>query len=216
MKVKPRATHTRTVVKRITAPETRPDPITGKRIAMLSFIDGGSYQQHCPTTKDLFLYAAGSSEVGEVPDGLDRLLHHQFIVHKNEKGKAVGLDIVPSRLYRSGVVPKSQEGVTTLVIQYDLDGAVARVIQRPFNIRFDHSAAILRELDRLITAGKPIATSVRLGNLGRVVSTTENTVEVKLTNTASAQPTNNAQNAINTDDLSEEGDLSETGGGSAE
>lgn len=213
MKVTPRATHSRIVVKRITAPETRPDHKSGKRIALLSFIDGGSYQQHCPTTKDLFLYAAGTNEMGEIPDGLDRLMHHQFIVHKNEKGKAIGLDIIPSRLYRSGVVPKSQDGVTTMVIQYDLGGAVARVIQRPFNIRFDHSAAILRELDRLISAGKPIATSVRLGNLARVVSTTENTVEIKLTNNASAQPTNNAQNTLDADDLSEEGDLAEAGGG---
>jgi preprotein translocase subunit YajC len=180
MKINPRATHQRIIAKRITAPETLADPGTGKNIVLLSYIDSSSYQKHNPTTKGLFLYAAGTSEPGEVPDGLDRLQHHQFIVHLNAEDKAVGLDIVPNRLYRSGVIPKSQDGVTTLIVQYDLDGAVARVTQRPFNTRFEQSAAIIRELDQMIAKGQNIETSTRVGALGRVVNTTENSVEIKL------------------------------------
>ena len=189
MKVKPRATHERVAAKRITAPETRLDKKTNKNIVLLSYIDAGSYQRHCPTTKELFLYSAGTNEVGEIPDGLDRLLHHQYIIHKDSRGKAIGLDIIPNRLYRSGVVPRSQSEVNTLIIQFDLDGAVARVTQRPFNIRFEHSSAIIRELDKLIASGKTITTSVRLGNLGRVVNTTDNSVEIKIN--ASAAGRNN-------------------------
>ena len=90
-------------------------------------------------------------------------MHHQYRVHLNEGGKAIGLDIIPTRLYRSGVVPRSQEGVDTLKIQFDLDGAVARVIQRPFNVRFEQSAAVIDELMKLFAAGKAVTTSVRLG-----------------------------------------------------
>lgn len=204
MKVNPRATSERVVAKRITAPETKPDPNTGRNIVLLSYIDAGSYQQHCATTRELFLYAAGSSEIGEVSDGLDRLMHHQFIIHKNAKGKAVGLDIIPSRMYRSGVIPKSQEGVSTLIVRYDLDGAVARVTQRPFNVRFDQSAAVIQELDRIITSGKAITTAMRVGNIGRVVATTPNSVEIKLINgPAAAGPANQGNSS---DDLQEESD----------
>lgn len=206
MKIKSRATATRTIAKRITAPETRLDPNTGKNIVLLSYIDGSSYQQHNPTTKALFLYAAGTNEVGEVPDGLDRLQNHQFIVHTNDAGKAVGLDIIPNRLYRSGVVPKSQDGVTTMIVQYDLDGAVARVTQRPFNVRFEQSAAIILELDKLFASGKPVETSVRLGNLGRVVNTTENSVEIKLNAASRREATKPSDSKMDPDAMDEEGD----------
>lgn len=180
MKVIPRNTVTRIIAKRITAPETKPDPETGKRIVLLSYIDAGSYQRHCPTTVDLFVYAAGNNEVGEVQNGLDRLMHHRYIIHMNDREKAIGLDIIPDRLYRSGVIPKSQLDVTTLVIRYEVGGAVARVVQRPFNTRFEQSAAVIQVIDRLVAAGKAITQGMRLGDLGRVVSVTENSVEVKL------------------------------------
>lgn len=180
MKAKPRPTKSRVIARRITAPETKTDPSSGKRIALLSYIDAGSYQQHAPTTKDIFLYAAGSNEEGEVQNGMDRLLHHRFVVHLDAGGKAIGLDVIPDRLYRSGVTPTSQVDVKTLVIEYLMDGAVARVTQRPFNVRFEQSFAVIQELDKLIASGKPITTSMRLGELALVVGVTDNTVEVKL------------------------------------
>lgn len=180
MKIQPRNTDRRVIAKRITAPETRDDPSTGKKIAMLSYIDAGSYLQHNPTTKDLFLYAAGSNVEGEVPDGLDRLAHHRYVVHLNKDEKAIGLDVIPDRLYRSGVMPKKQEGVKTLVVQYLLGGAVARVTQRPFNVRFEQSSAVIQALDKLITAGKQITPTMRLGEIGRVVSASEAGIEVRL------------------------------------
>jgi hypothetical protein len=180
MKAKPRPTKSRVIARRITAPETKTDPASGKRIALLSYIDAGSYQQHAPTTKDIFLYAAGSNEEGEVQNGMDRLLHHRFVVHLDAGGKAIGLDVIPDRLYRSGVTPTSQVDVKTLVIEYLMDGAVARVTQRPFNVRFEQSFAVIQELDKLIASGKPITTSMRLGELALVVGVTDNTVEVKL------------------------------------
>jgi hypothetical protein len=204
MKAKPRPTKSRVIARRITAPETKTDPASGKRIALLSYIDAGSYQQHATTTKDLFLYAAGSNEEGEVQNGMDRLLHHRFVVHLDAGGKAIGLDVIPDRLYRSGVTPTSQVDVKTLVIEYLVDGAVARVIQRPFNVRFEQSAAVIQELDKLITAGKPITTSMRLGELARVVSVDGNTVEVRL-NASRRRVQGGAVDDM--DDVQEDGEL---------
>lgn len=202
----PRDTAKRVIAKRITAPETQTDPKTQKKIPLLSFIDPASYQRHIPTTKDIFLYAAGSSSTaeGEIPDGLDRLLHHEFIVHVNANEKAIGLDVIPSRLYRSGVKPVSQKDVKTLVVTYLLNGAVARVTQRPFNTRFEQSAAVIRALDDLIRAGKPITTTTRLGSLGHVVSVQDNAVEVRL---RPEEPKSNRENA---DDLDDDDDIAES------
>jgi len=180
MKVKPRDTASRVAAVRITAPESRIHEKTGKKIALLSYMDSRSNRQHDPTTLDLFLYAAGTNEEGEIPDGLDRLADHHFTVHRNKSGKAIGLDIVPARLYRSNVIPVSQVDVKTLVVQFDLDGAVARVTQRPFNTRPAQSMAVIAELDKLISSGKPIHSGMRLGKVGRVQSTTDNSVEVRL------------------------------------
>lgn len=181
MKFTPRPTASIVRALRITAPETREDAKSGKRIVLLSYIDAGSYQQHHPTTKDLFVYAGGTNQPGEPVTGLDRLMHHHFNVHKSSSGKVIGLDIIPNRLYRSGVTPVSQKDVKTLVIQYELNGAVAKVTQRPFNTRFEQSAAVIRELDRLITDGKNITPNMKLGSVGRVVNVTQDSVEVKLT-----------------------------------
>ena len=210
MKVNPRDTAQRVIAKRITAPETRLDTDTGKKIAMLSYIDAGSYQKHIPTTKDLFLYGAGTNEEGEVPDGLDRLMNHRFIIHQNKSGKAIGIDVIPNRLYRSGVTPTSQEGVKTLTIRYDLGGAVARVVQWPFNTRFEQSAAVIQELDKLISAGKAITASMRLGNVGRVVNVTDNSVEVRLSagrRRIQGEPIDDVEDVY--DDLEEQADDAE-------
>jgi hypothetical protein len=186
MKINARDTHTRVMAKRITAPETRVDRDTGKKILLLSYIDQHSNQRHDPTTKDLFLYAAGSNEEGEVADGLDRLLdgHFNFIIHKNQADKAIGIDVIPARMYRSGVIPVSQQDVKTLLLQYDLGGAVCRVLKRPFNTAPQQTAAVIREIDKIVADGKPLHTGMRLGSVGTVVNTTDNTVEVRLRSAA--------------------------------
>lgn len=199
MKVTPRPTDKRVIALRITAPETQIDPKSGKKIPLLSFIDSASYHKHYPTTKEIFLYAAGNREEGEVPDGLDRLLHHEFVVHLNKDSKVVGIDVIPSRLYRSGVKPTSQDGVTTLTIQYLLGGAVARVMKRPFNTRFAQSAAVIKELDDMITRGDTIEVSTRVGDLGRVVGVTETSVEIKLS--AAANKPERQRGDVTADDL---------------
>lgn len=178
MKVKPRPTHTRVVAQRITAPEvrTRED---GVKIALLSYI-AAAFQRHCPVTKEIFMYAAGSDAPGDLSTGLDRQLNHSYVIHKDENDKAVGLDIIPDRIYRSFAIPKSQDGVTTMIVRYDLGGAVAVVTQRPFNTEFSHSAAVIKELDNIISAGKAVTVSMRVGKLGRVTAVTENSVEIKL------------------------------------
>ena len=181
MIVKPRDTKKRVEARRITAPETRIDEHSGKKIPLLSYIDAGSYQRNIPTTKEIFLYAAGSNEEGEVSEALDRLIDHRYQIHLNENGKAVGIDVIPSRLYRSRVIPASQLGVKNLTLQYDADGAVVRVAKRPHNLRFDQSAAVIAALDAIIKTGKQITVGMRVGNLGRVVSVTENSVELSLT-----------------------------------
>ena len=181
MKLNPRLTKKRVIARRITAPETKTDPASGKKIALLSYIDAGSYQQHAPTTKDIFLYAAGTNEEGEVPDGLDRLLHHKYVVHLNGDGKAIGLDVIPARMYRSGVVPTKQVDVKTITIAFLLGGAVARVTNRPANVTFDQSFAAIKEIDKLIEAGKQLAPSMRLGGIGKIINvTSEGVVEVRL------------------------------------
>ncbi len=179
MKFKSRDTARRVHALRITAPETRVDEGTGKRIVMLSYINAGSYQVHVPTTKDLFLYAAGTEEEGEPSDGLDRILHHQFTVHEDAKGKAIGIDVIPNRLYRSGVVPIKQKDVKTVILEFHLDGAVVRVPQRPFNFRFAETAAIIREVDKILAAGKRITVSMQVGNAGKVVAVTDNSIEIR-------------------------------------
>lgn len=188
------------MARRITAPETRRDEKTGKRIALLSFIDSGSYQQHVNTTKDVFLYAAGQNLPGEPVDGLDRLINHQFVVHMDKHDKAIGLDVLPSRLYRSGVVPTSMLGVNTLIVRYDVGGAVATIVQRPFNVRAEHSAAVIEEIDKLIRDDKEITASMRLGNLGRVVNVTDNSVEVRLNKARSR----GVETTVDADDIHEE------------
>lgn len=212
MKVDPRPTAKRVVARRITAPETRVDENSGKKIALLSFINGGSYMEHLPTTKDLFLYAAGRNEPGEEPDGLDRQMNFTYTVHVNESGKAVGLDIIPDRLYRSGVIPVSQKDVKTITLQYDLNGAVVRVVKWPFNTRAEQFKAVILELDKIVATGKTITSGMRLGRLGSVIGTTGNQVEVKL-NAKGGDQTRDAGEDL--DEVSGFDDIAEDAGAAA-
>ena len=97
------------------------------------------------------------------------------------ESRTAWLYIAPAGLYRSNVRPVSTEGVTTLKVVYELDGAICRVIQRPFNIRAEQSLEVIRELDKIIDEGKAIRAGMALGRIGRVVGTAgDNTIEVKL------------------------------------
>jgi hypothetical protein len=182
MKLKKRNTHRRVLAWRITSPETRPNPTTGKKQLLLSFVDEQGNHNHMPVTKELFLYAAGENEEGQLPDGLDRLQNHKFIIHKDINNQAIGIDIIPSRVYRSQVIPASQRDVTTVRFEWLLNGAVCRVTQRPPNTKAERIIEVIRELDALITAGKDINGSTKIGNIGKVTLVEDDAIEVKLAN----------------------------------
>lgn len=187
MKITPRNTHRHVSALRITAPVTRPHPDNpAKQQLLLSYIDSQSRQRSDPTSSKLFLHTGGSNLEGEPATGMDRLMDTLFIIHQDKNGHAIGLDVIPSRLYRSGVVPKSQEGVTKLTVSYEVDGAVARIIRRPPNTRPETCQMVLRALDKCISDGKPIIAGMRLGKVGTVASAGDNIVEVTLSAAAKA------------------------------
>lgn len=192
MKLKQRNTKRRVVSVRITSPETRVNPRTLKRELLLSYVDGNSDHQHAVTTADLFVYAAGSNEEGELPDGLDRLQFHKFVIHLDEAGTAVGLDILPNRVYRSQVIPASQRDVSTVRLTWLLDGAVVRCTQRPAGVTGNELIALVREFDAMADRGEEVVVNGKIGTLGRVVSISGDTVEIKL---KASRPTANANDA---------------------
>ena len=180
MKLKPRKTHRRIVTGRITSPESRKNAETGKRELLLSYVDDRSNHQHLVTTKDIFLYAAGDNEEGQLPDGLDRLMNHKFVLHLDTNEAVVGLDVIPARTYRSKVIPVSQIGVTTVRFEWMLDGAVCRVTSRPPSTSWEKLIAVIKELDALIAKGTAITASTKLGSLGRVTSVDGDAIEFKM------------------------------------
>lgn len=180
MKLKKRLTHTRILSSRITSPETRENATTGKTDLLLSYADARFNHCHNVATKGVFLYAAGTNEEGDVPDGLDRLSHHKFVIHLDKDEVAVGLDVVPARVYRSGVIPASQLNVETVKLTWLVDGAVCRVIQRPSGTTADQLLKLIEELDKLATAGTDVSETTKLGNLGKIVSVSGGIVEVKM------------------------------------
>lgn len=180
MKIAKRNTAKRIPSVRIESPETRKNRETGKKELLLSYIDERSNLQSLPTTKELFLYAAGDNSEGQLPDGLDRLSHHRFIIHVDADGVAIGLDIIPARVYRSRVIPVSQKDITTVRLEWELDGAVCRVTQRPPNTKADRIEPIIRAIDALVASGKSITTSTKLNGLGKIVVADADAIEVKL------------------------------------
>lgn len=180
MKIKKRNTHSRVTSSRITSPETRKNAETGEPDLLLSYADARFNHCHNVTTKDIFLYAAGNNDEGDLPDGLDRLSHHKFVIHLDANDVAVGLDVIPSRIYRSGVIPASQKDVDTVKIAWLLGGAVCRVIQRPAGVSATQLIALIAEFDKLATAGSVISETTNIGGLGKVVSAGSGLVEVKL------------------------------------
>lgn len=180
MKLKKRNTAARVLSSRITSPETRINPDTQQRELMLSYADSRFNHCHNVTTKELFLFSAGTNEEGELPDGLDRLQHHKFVIHLDKLDRAIGLDIIPSRVYRSGVIPSSQKDVETVKLSWSLNGAVCRVTQRPAGVTATQLVALVAQFDKLADAGTPITETTRLGDVGRVISVSGDVVEVKL------------------------------------
>jgi hypothetical protein len=180
MKIKKRNTHKRVTSSRITSPETRKNLQTGEPDLLLSYADARFNHCHNVTTKELFLYAAGNNDEGDLPDGLDRLAHHKFVIHLDENDVAVGLDVIPARVYRSGVIPLSQKDVETVKLVWLLNGAVCRIIQRPAGVTATQLINLVAELDKLAHAGTVISETTKIGDHGKVVVAGNGMVEVKL------------------------------------
>jgi hypothetical protein len=182
MKIKKRNTHRRVTSSRITSPETRKNQATGEPELLLSYADERFNHCHNLTTPEIFLYAAGNNDEGDLPDGLDRLSHHKFIIHLDENDVAIGLDVIPSRVYRAGVIPASQQDVDTVKLIWLLGGAVCRVTQRPAGTTSTELIALVTALDKLAQAGTVITETTQIPNMGKVVSASGGLLEVKLKN----------------------------------
>ncbi len=180
MKIKKRNTHKRVTSSRITSPETRKNAKTGEPDLLLSYVDARFNHCNNVTTKELFLYSAGNNDEGDLPDGLDRLQHHKFIIHLDENDVAIGLDIIPSRIYRSGVIPASQKDVETVKLVWMINGAVCRVVQRPAGVSAAQLIGLIAELDKMALAGTVISETTTLGTHGKVVAAGNGMIEVKL------------------------------------
>lgn len=181
MQLTPRKSAKTLIAVRITAPEWRRNPDTGQRELLLGFIDENGNQQHRVTGKELYLHAAGENVEGQIPDGLDRLSNHKFIVHLDHEDQAVGLDIIPARVYRSGVIPASQKGVETVRLNWLLGGAVCQIAQqRPVGVKPDRLVALMRTMEKMAIAGTEIKLGAKIAELGVVAAVGLNTIEVKL------------------------------------
>jgi hypothetical protein len=180
VKLKKRNTHTKVISTRITSPETRIDAATGTRELLLSYVDASFNHCHNVAPRAIFLYAAGTNEEGDLPDGLDRLAHHKFVIHLDEKEQVVGLDVIPSRVYRSGVIPKSQKDVTTVKMMWMLKGAVCRITQRPVGITATQLIAVINAVDAYAITGKEIVEGTKLSDGSHVVTVGLDTIEIKL------------------------------------
>lgn len=181
MKLPIRNTHTTAIAVGITAPEFRKDPTSNKKIPLLCWADERSNHRRNECGRELFRAAAGNNEVGERPDGLDRLTNHQFIVHLDANERAVGLDVIPSRQYGGRMVPTQLVGVTTLKLQWEADGSgVVRVLSRPVNTKPELIRKVIAALDAL--KGKPLKIGMQPieNNAAKIVSLNDGVVEIKL------------------------------------
>ncbi len=181
MKLPIRKTHKVELGVRITVPEFRKDPVTGKKIPLLCWGDESSNHRRNECNRALFKAAAGANEVGERPDGMDRLTNHHFYVHLDENDRAVGLDVIPARQYGGRVVPTHLVGVDTLKLQYsEDDSGVVRVLSRPVNTKPALIRKVIAALDAL--GGKPLKIGMQpvTGNAAKIVSLNDGVVEIKL------------------------------------
>lgn len=188
MKLPTRNTHRTEIGYRITAPEFKLDPETRKKIPLLCWADDSSNHRRAECSKELFLAAAGANEVGERPDGMDRLTNHLFVVHLDAKDRAIGLDVIPARQYGGRMVPTHLVGVTTLKLQFAEDGSgVVRVLQRPVNTKPEVIQQIIAGLDAM--GGKTLKIGMQPvdGNAAKIVSLNDGVVEIKLSARASRE-----------------------------
>ena len=178
---------------RITAPEYKIDPATKKKVPLLCWADDSSNHHRSGCTRELFLYAAGNNEVGEKPEGLDRLSSHHFYIHfdgpvDDPTSKAIGMDEIPSRQFGSRIVPQSQVGVTTLKLRYETDGSgVVRILERPVNTKPEVIRRLIVALDALGGKSLKIGMTPVPGNAARIVSLNDGVVEVRLSARASRE-----------------------------
>lgn len=181
MKIIPRNTAKRDISSRITSPEFRKNDATGERQLLLSYADERSNHCHRVTDRDLFLYAAGTNEEGDLPDGLDRLADHKFVVHLDEDDVAFGLDIIPSRLYRSKVILTSQIDIDTVKLRWELEGRVCVAIQRPSGVKPEVMFALIKEIDAMALRKVDFAVGSRIANIAKVVALIgTDTLEIKI------------------------------------
>lgn len=180
MKLHIRNTAKRDIGNRITAPEFRKEG--SKRIPLLSYGDESANHQRVDCTKEIFKAIAGNNEVGEIPDGMDRLHDTKFVIHTDAAGIAIGLDVIPARLYRSKVIPKSQDGVKTLKLDWGDDGIV-RLIQRPYNLKAELVMKLIEEMDGFAATKKVLKKNQTfLRNRAKVVDISDGEIEIKITN----------------------------------
>lgn len=181
-----RPTKRRIQAMRITAPQYRDGK--NERYPVLSFIDTGGNHIHLPVLPATFLKAAGENVIGSPPEGFERLAQHKFVIHLDDlkdnpniphgKEQVVGIDVIPDKVWRSKVIPKSQEGVETLHIEWDEKAGITRVLQRPYNFRADRVADLLAELDKSY-GGKPIDQGMMVAKGVRVESIGVNSAHFK-------------------------------------
>jgi hypothetical protein len=179
MKLHVRNTVKRDIGNRITAPEFRKEG--SKRIPLLGYGDEAANHQRVDCTKEIFRAAAGNNEVGEVPDGMDRLRDTKFVIHMDANGLAIGLDVIPARLYRSRVVPASQVDVKTLKLSWGDDGVV-RLLQRPYNLKAEQVMRLIEDMDAFAATRKVLKKGQTfLGNKARVLEIVNGEIEIRLT-----------------------------------
>lgn len=186
MKLQKRNTKRRIVTNRIGSPHfTREGD---KPRFLLSYVDDQAFYRTLTTTKELFAYAAGRNEEGQLPEGLDRLLYHQFVIHVDDQDKAIGIDVIPAKSYR-GVVPVKGAEINTVRLEYLLGGAVCVVAHRPYKVRPSVIINLLAQLDKQISSGKAITLSTKLPGIGKIQSVEADALEVKLSSgRGSGQP----------------------------
>jgi hypothetical protein len=186
MKLTKRKTVKRISSQKMSAPSYRRNPETQEKEFHLAFVNTQFNPQSVGTSQDLFLYAAGRNEEGELPDGLDRLTDHDYTIHLDDAGNAIGLDIVPSRVYRSGVIPASQLNVTTVSVIWEVNGTVCRVLKRPAGTTSATLKNLILQLDAMANSNTPINTNTKIGDLGRVERIDGDIVEIRLKSKPSA------------------------------
>jgi len=177
MKVQKRNTSRRILTRKICSPEFKRE---GDKVKfLLSYVDDQAYRRSLSTSKDLFAYAAGQNEEGQLPDGLDRLYDHQFVIHVDDSDKAIGIDVIPARNYR-GVIPVKNADVQTVRLEYLLGGAVCIVAHKPYRAKASVISNLIEAIDKIIASGKALTLTTKLPGIGRVQSVEADAVEIKL------------------------------------